>query len=181
MLFYNVKNFIFAASLCSKLTAHLVAGQADISTDGMDYETPDAKLPQWVAIPDNAMKDFKLQNHLRDCFIAPGQIVMDEEFSIGNDILSLNDAALTPIDDIFMPGAEFYLDGVKQDSLPAIAVYKSNEDPNVLITKNDMGVLERASKIDPVTGEAIALIPMERESQVFVEVVCQGEGAISLH
>jgi hypothetical protein len=122
--------------------------------------------------------NFKDANLLQDSFDAPAQIVVNQLFSIGNEIVSFHDADLTVVEDIFSAGAEYFLDGVKQDSLPAAAVYFTNANPTVLVTKNNVGELERASKIDPVTGESVVLIPMETESHFFVEVVRHHDEAL---
>lgn len=130
----------------------------------------EVKTPQWVSIPTAMMKEFKESNLLREDFDAPGQMVLEEEFSIGNEILSFSDRDLIPFEDIFTSSAEYYLDGIKQPVLPEVTIFRNAADKNVLISKSN-GALKRAAKVDPTTGETMTLIPMEEESQFFVEVV----------
>jgi hypothetical protein len=154
-----IKNFLCAAWLGINLSVQSVAAEESF------------KLPEWIGIPDDVLIDFKDANLLQDSFDAPAQVVVDKAFSIGNETLSFHSTDVTAVQNIFLAEAEYHLDGVKQNSLPAAAVYLTNADPTVLVTKNSMGELERATKIDPVTGESVALIPMEIDSQFFVEVV----------
>ena len=128
------------------------------------------RTPQFMGVPTEMMKEFKEKNLLRDDFDAPGQLVLEEEFSIGNEVLSFSDKDLIPFEEVFTDTAEYFLDGVKQDVLPPVTVFQSATDRNVLISKSD-GALKRAAKTDPITGETMTLVPMEEESQFFVEVV----------
>ena len=128
------------------------------------------RTPQFMGVPTEMMKEFKEKNLLRDDFDAPGQLVLEEEFSIGNEVLSFADNDLIPFEGVFTDTAEYFLDGVKQAALPPVTVFRSSSDRNVLVSKSE-GALKRAAKTDPVTGETMTLIPMEEESQFFVEVV----------
>lgn len=94
-----------------------VTAKTSVPTDWGHINFPGIKLPEWVGIPDNVMKDFKDESLPQDSFDAPGQfLVTNQEFSIENEIASFHDADLTEFENIFLAGAEFYSDGVKQDS-----------------------------------------------------------------
>ncbi|CAB9499261.1 expressed unknown protein [Seminavis robusta] len=158
VMYWNIKFPIAVGALCNGLISRGVEAQQ-------------VRRPEWVGIPDDVMKEFKLHNQLREGFDAPCQRVSkDDEFAIDNEILSFRDDDLQRLDDIFADGAEYYLDGVKQNALPPTAIYKSKDSPNVLVTKDGHGQLERASKVDPATGESVFLVPLELESKFFVEV-----------
>ena len=130
----------------------------------------EVKTPQWVGIPEEMMKEFKEANLLKNDFDAPAQLVTEEEFSIGNEILSFSEKDLIPFEEVFTSSAEYFLDGTKQAVLPPVTVFRNAADRNVLVSKSN-GALKRAAKTNPATGETMTLVPMEEESQFFIEVV----------
>lgn len=105
--------------------------------------------PNWVKnqLPKNALKIFKTKNNLRQHAnlsfqkIRPG---LSKKMKIDGDSISLNDNDLIPID-ILSPKAEFFgEDGEPEYYIPG--VYKSKQDPSIIITKSSNGRLVSASK-----------------------------------
>ena len=70
----------------------------------------------------------------------------------------------------FSETAAYFVDGVKQDSLPPPAVFQGKKDPAMMVTLDESGNLERASIVDEATGDSISFIPTAEGSTTFVTI-----------
>ncbi|CAB9498726.1 ADAM metallopeptidase domain 8 [Seminavis robusta] len=116
------------------------------------------------------LQKVKENNNLEDDFAIVLQECTGSTLQVDSETISIARKDLAVVNGIFTEGAEFFLNGHKQYSLPFHSVYKSLEDPTVIIVKGSKGRLQSATKIDPVTGETISVVPIEAGSEVFITV-----------
>jgi hypothetical protein len=106
------------------------------------------------------LEDVKMRNQLKDNF----SIILQESHShsvveVDGEWISFRGKDIVGID-VFERGAEFYMNGKKLSTLPTAMVYKSKNNPSIMIVKGQGGSLLRATKRDPKTGKTISIVPV---------------------
>ena len=119
---------------------------------------------------DVVVDSFKERNILNKDFVPAEQPVPQDadEILVDGEMIALEMTKLTPIN-IFTPNAMYFFDGIQRGDPPASSVYSSNVDATVTLTMTPEG-LQSISKMDPITGETINVLPMEPGSDIFVEI-----------
>lgn len=124
-----------------------------------------------VDVPSEAAVDeFKKQNVLNQDFVPVGQEVTPDasEIIVDGEMIPLEMSQLTPIG-VFTSNAKYFFNGMEQSGPPATSIYSSDTDPTVSVTMTPEG-LQSVTKVDPITGETISVLPIEPDSELFVEV-----------
>ena len=117
------------------------------------------------------LENLKARNQLKGNVSIVLQEYIDHSLQVDGQWVSINQDDLEEID-VFEKGAKFYLDGIMHHTLPSPMVYTSKVDPSITIVKGDRGRLVRATKIDPVNGKTVSIVPVDAsaESGLFIAV-----------
>jgi hypothetical protein len=124
----------------------------------------------------SVLKKFKALNQLKDGYDIEQNMQEIEttasSFSLAGKSISLESQDLIAVADIFAQDASFYMDGEQQPNLPARAVFRSKNHPDVKVIKTDEIILGAYVK-DLDTGTHIDLIPVVPDSNTFVTVTAK--------
>ena len=116
-----------------------------------NQESPTRQNQLPPSVPDDIAKKFKERNQVKNGVMLNVQEISNGPLVFNDQEISLEDEDLDVIN-VFTPGAEVVVDGVRQT--PVSRVFTSKKDRDIIIVKDTDGKLVSATKKDQTTGKS---------------------------